>query len=129
MANEQYSILFIEDELEITEAVKEFFEDNDFKFTHSTKANDALRKAKDEVFDCILTDINLDASKGDEFIRKLRSNPDCLNRNTPIIALSSHFDSPLLVKIGPNIQGVYVKPYNLIELLNKVNQLIADAKK
>ena len=118
------SILFVEDEIELAENMRELLEDSKFKFIHSTKYIDAMVKTENQRFDCILTDINLDQGTGDALIDSIRNRPNSPNFDTPIIVLSSHIDQKLVKKVAGKIQGAFVKPYDFDEVLDKVNELL-----
>lgn len=118
------SVLFVEDELEITEGMKTLLESENYSFVSTTTARDAITKADLQEFDIILTDINLERGSGVEVIKAIRNNPKSLNKNTPIIALSSHFQQEIVKMISKYIQAAFVKPYNLAEVLEAIEKHI-----
>lgn len=118
------SILFIEDELDLVESVKEIFVESGFDFVYATTEAEAIIKLQMQKFDCILTDIALKKGSGEQVIEKIRNKHRNENKNTPIIVVSSNIDMPLIKKVRPLIQGAFVKPYKIKDLLEKVKTLI-----
>lgn len=67
-------IMFVDDEPEILQNFKDYFENNDdFIAYTATSATEALLKAQKQVFDVICTDYRMPKMNGSEFISSLRN--------------------------------------------------------
>ena len=80
-------IFLVEDEVEIAELTKEFFEDNGYQVTLSYNGEDAMERYLDLKPDLIILDVMLPKMDGMEVCRKIRSN-----YNGPIMMLTSRND-------------------------------------
>ncbi len=117
-------ILYVEDEMELAQMVMEGLRAAGFTVVHSAEYKDAALKAKNQRFDCIISDIRLLRGTGDNLILEIKQTPAHTNRNTPIIAVSSHFTKTLIAKIGVEISAAFAKPFELKELIKKLYELM-----
>ncbi len=119
--NKKYSVLLVEDEENLSEALKLNLELEGYEVTPVYDGAAALKAVKNEYFDLIILDVMLPELDGITVCENIR-----LQQNeTPILILSarnSSADRVLGLKKGAD--DYLTKPFNLEELLLRVNKLI-----
>ncbi len=121
MAQKIFSILLVEDEENLQEALKLNLELEGYEVTGSYDGADALRQFSQEHFDLIILDVMLPELDGISVCETIRLS----NTEIPILILSarnSSADRVLGLKKGAD--DYLTKPFNLEELLLRVNKLI-----
>jgi two-component system, OmpR family, response regulator VanR len=108
------SILYVDDDeltlVSLAETLGYFFK-TVFTAKNALVAQDILRTHS---VDIILTDFNMPAIDGVEFIKKVRR----FDRNTPVVFLSAHNDESILLEVIPlNASSYLYKPVNIDTLL------------
>lgn len=120
-----YSILLVEDEENLQEALKLNLELEGFEVTGCFDGNSALKYVQKEHFDLIILDVMLPEIDGITVCETIRlSHPDI-----PILILSaknSSADRVLGLKKGAD--DYLTKPFNLEELLLRVKKLLRKGK-
>ncbi len=115
------TILIVEDDLEIANAVQQGLVQNGYSCLHVSKANDALQALDNSKFQLIITDLMLPDMDGIDMISKLREK----GIDTPVLILSakrSLDDRVLGLQKGGD--DYLVKPYAFVELLARVQNLL-----
>src|SRR4051812_35809363 len=118
---DKFSILLVEDEENLQEALKLNLELEGYEVTSSYDGNSALKFVQKEHFDLIILDVMLPEIDGIAVCETIRLN----NRDIPVLILSaknSSADRVLGLKKGAD--DYLTKPFNLEELLLRVNKLI-----
>src|SRR5476651_1545527 len=126
MKENRANILLVEDEENLHEALKLNLEMEGYGVTSAFDGSDALQKIGNEYFDLIIMDIMLPEMDGISVTESIRVN----NNEVPILILSarnSSEDRVLGLKKGAD--DYLTKPFNLEELLLRVNKLIEKNKK
>ncbi|MDP1762479.1 MAG: response regulator transcription factor [Sediminibacterium sp.] len=126
MNNGKANILVVEDEENLHEALKLNLEMEGYEVTSAYDGAEALRKISNEYFDLIIMDIMLPEIDGISVTESVRVN----NNDVPILMLSarnSGADRVLGLKKGAD--DYLSKPFNLEELLLRVDKLIRKNKK
>ncbi len=121
MAQKKFSILLVEDEENLQEALKLNLELEGYEVTSSYDGADALNMIRKEHFDLIILDVMLPEIDGITVCETIRLN----NFTIPILILSaknSIADRVLGLKKGAD--DYLTKPFNLEELLLRVNNLL-----
>lgn len=121
MADKKYSILLVEDEENLQEALKLNLELEGYEVTSSYDGAEALRFVQKEYFDLIILDVMLPELDGIAVVETIRLN----NTEIPILILSarnSSADRVLGLKKGAD--DYLTKPFNLEELLLRVKKLL-----
>jgi two-component system alkaline phosphatase synthesis response regulator PhoP len=121
MSNKKYSILLVEDEENLQEALKLNLELEGYEVSSSFDGADALQKVQREHFDLIVLDVMLPELDGISVCEAIRLQ----NMQMPILILSaknSSADRVLGLKKGAD--DYLTKPFNLEELLLRVDKLI-----
>lgn len=90
MSETQKTILVVEDESDLREALREILEDEGFRVIEAKDGTSALKFAFEEKPDLILLDLMLPFMSGHEVLQKLRA--DKWGRYTKVIVLSAAED-------------------------------------
>jgi two-component system alkaline phosphatase synthesis response regulator PhoP len=126
MSEKKASILLVEDEENLQEALKLNLELEGYDVTCLGDGASALKKVKEEYFDLILLDVMLPELDGFEVSENIRLQ----NIETPILMLSARSGSADRVTgLKKGADDYLTKPFNLEELLLRVEKLIDKNKK
>lgn len=126
IAEKKTSILLVEDEENLHEALKLNLELEGYDITSAFDGTAALKAVQEEYFDLIIMDVMLPEMDGINVTETIRLS----NSEVPILILSaknSSADRVLGLKKGAD--DYLTKPFNLEELLLRVNKLINKNKK
>jgi two-component system, OmpR family, alkaline phosphatase synthesis response regulator PhoP len=126
MSTRKTSILLVEDEENLHEALKMNLELEGYDVTSAYDGTGALKTLQSEYFDLIVMDVMLPEMDGISVTETIRLN----NNEVPILILSaknSSADRVLGLKKGAD--DYLTKPFNLEELLLRVQKLIDKNKK
>jgi len=83
-----------------------------------------FKTIKEFMPDLIILDIMLNGMDGRAVFKELRLNPE--TENIPVIMASARYDENYIVSQKLNPDDYLVKPFNISDLLRKVNKLIAN---
>jgi two-component system alkaline phosphatase synthesis response regulator PhoP len=125
-SNNQGYILLVEDEENLQEALKLNLELEGYEVTSAGDGAEALKRINEEYFDLIILDVMLPEIDGIGVAENVRLK----NNDVPILmvsAKSSTADRVLGLKKGAD--DYIIKPFNLEELLLRVQKLINKNKK
>jgi len=126
MNDSKANILLVEDEENLHEPLKLNLEIEGYSVTSAYDGNEALKAIDNEYFDLIILDVMLPEIDGISVAETVRVN----NNEVPILILSarnSSADRVLGLKKGAD--DYLTKPFNLEELLLRVEKLISKNKK
>jgi two-component system, OmpR family, alkaline phosphatase synthesis response regulator PhoP len=124
--NSKANILLVEDEENLHEALKLNLELEGYAVTSAFTGNDALKAVGDEYFDLIIMDIMLPGVDGITVTETIRIQ----NNEVPILILSAKNNSAdRVLGLKKGADDYLTKPFNLEELLLRVNKLISKNKK
>jgi two-component system alkaline phosphatase synthesis response regulator PhoP len=120
------SILLVEDEENLHEALKLNLELEGYEITSAYTGPEALQKVAQEYFDLIIMDLMLPQTDGVTVIETIRIQ----NNETPILILSAkNSSSDRVLGLKKGADDYLTKPFNLEELLLRVHKLIEKNKK
>jgi two-component system, OmpR family, alkaline phosphatase synthesis response regulator PhoP len=120
------SILLVEDEENLHEALKLNLELEGYEITSAYDGSQALQKISQEYFDLIIMDIMLPELDGISVTETIR----IANNEVPILILSAKNDSSdRVLGLKKGADDYLTKPFNLEELLLRVQKLIEKNKK
>ena len=120
------SILLVEDEENLHEALKLNLELEGYEITSAYDGNEALKAIKDEYFDLIILDVMLPHVDGINVTETIRIQ----NNEVPILILSAkNTSADRVLGLKKGADDYMVKPFNLEELLLRVDKLIWKNKK
>jgi two-component system, OmpR family, alkaline phosphatase synthesis response regulator PhoP len=126
MPDKKKSILLVEDEENLQEALKLNLELEGYEVTSAYDGVEALKAIQNEYFDLMILDVMLPELDGISVCESIRLQ----NNEIPILILSaknSSADRVLGLKKGAD--DYLTKPFNLEELLLRVNKLIDKSKR
>lgn len=122
------SILIADDEKDLVETLKEAFSlaFPDLTIVTATDGMEAYRKARNQSFELICTDLKMPKLNGSDLIRALREQVS--NQETPIFLISGFSVDDQ--KIAADVKNLYVfdKPFELKEVTSKAKELINQKK-
>lgn len=122
----QPSILLVEDEENLHETLRMNLELEGYEVTSSFDGADALRKIQSEYFDLIILDIMLPELDGIHVTESIRVQ----NLDVPILILSArNTGSDRVLGLKKGADDYLTKPFNLEELLLRVQKLISKSHK
>src|SRR5688572_21065094 len=126
MAEKKYSILLVEDEENLQEALKLNLELEGYEVTGSYDGADALKFFQQEHFDLIILDVMLPELDGISVCETIRLT----NTDIPILILSAKNSSAdKVIGLKKGADDYMTKPFNLEELLLRIQKLIEKNKK
>jgi two-component system alkaline phosphatase synthesis response regulator PhoP len=120
------SILLVEDEENLHETIKLNFELEGYEVTSAFDGSQALKAITNEYFDLIVLDIMLPEIDGISVTENVRLN----NLETPILILSAkNTSADRILGLKKGADDYLTKPFNLEELLLRVDKLIEKNKR
>lgn len=126
MINSKANILLVEDEENLHEALKLNLEMEGYEVSSAFNGTEALKKVSNEYFDLIVLDIMLPEVDGIAVTESIRVN----NNEVPILILSAkNSGSDRVLGLKKGADDYLTKPFNLEELLLRVEKLIEKNKK
>ncbi len=114
-------ILILDDNQDILDVVEEALTYEQFEVHSTTLASDIIPLIKKIEPNLVLLDFRVSGTNGGEVCRSIKSNPDFTN--IPVIIFSAYINSESVL-FSYGCDAVIYKPFNLDELINKVNSLI-----
>lgn len=124
--NKKANILLVEDEENLHDALKLNLELEKYEITSAYNGADALKAIKDEFFDLVIMDIMLPQIDGITVTETIRIQ----GNDVPILILSAkNTSADRVLGLKKGADDYLVKPFNLEELLLRVEKLIQKNKK
>jgi DNA-binding response OmpR family regulator len=117
-----YKILIVEDDAVLASALKDFFEENDYKVVHVISGEEAVRAYKRTHFSIVLLDVILPGISGFEVMKEIRD----VNNSIPVIMMTdTEYDADSQVK-GYGLGAIHYvqKPVVPQVLLAQVKSLL-----
>ena len=126
MQQKQLSILLVEDEENLQDALRLNFEMEGYEVTSAYDGAAALEAVRNEYFDLIILDVMLPEIDGISVCENIRLN----NTEIPILILSAKINSgDRVLGLKKGADDYLTKPFDLEELLLRVNKLINKSKR
>jgi two-component system alkaline phosphatase synthesis response regulator PhoP len=123
---EKYSLLLVEDEVNLHDTLKLNLELEGYEVTSAKTGTAALQKAEREYFDLIIMDIMLPELDGISIIENIRIR----NNDVPILILSArNASSDRILGLQKGADDYLTKPFNIEELLLRIQKLIEKHQK
>lgn len=120
------SILLVEDEENLHEALRLNLELEGYEITSAFDGASALRTVQSEYFDLIILDVMLPGMDGISVTETIRVQ----NNDVPILILSAkNASSDRVLGLRKGADDYLTKPFNLEELLLRIHKLIEKSKK
>lgn len=114
-------LLIIDDEIEIVNPIKRFFQIKNFIVNSAQTGRDGLKKFRSERFDVILLDLNLPDLNGEDVVKVVRK----IDKETIIVVITGYgsIQSAVnLFKLG--INDYILKPFEIEELYLVIENLL-----
>ena len=126
MPSNRLSILLVEDEENLHDALKLNLELEGYEITSAFDGQEALNKLEQEYFDLIIMDVMLPGLDGISVTENIRLQ----NNEVPILILSAkNTSADRVTGLKKGADDYLTKPFNLEELLLRVQKLINKNKK
>jgi len=126
MATNRISILLVEDEENLHEALKLNLELEGYEVTSAYDGAEALKSVDQEYFDLMILDVMLPELDGISVCERIRLQ----NNNIPILILSAKNNSAdRVLGLKKGADDYLTKPFNLEELLLRVSKLVEKSQR
>ena len=126
MTPAKLSVLLVEDEENLHDALKLNLELEGYEITSAYDGHEALKKIEEEYFDLIIMDVMLPGIDGISVTENIRLQ----NNEVPILILSAkNTSADRVAGLKKGADDYLTKPFNLEELLLRVHKLIEKNKK
>ena len=126
MTSAKLSVLLVEDEENLHDALKLNLELEGYEITSAYDGHEALKKVEEEYFDLIIMDVMLPGLDGISVTENIRLQ----NNEVPILILSAkNTSADRVTGLKKGADDYLTKPFNLEELLLRVQKLIEKNKK
>ena len=126
MSNHDTVILLVEDEENLHEALKLNLELEGYQVVSAQDGMQALKALQNQYFDLMILDIMLPEMDGIEVLEAIRIQ----NNNLPVLVLSAkNTSADRVLGLKKGADDYLTKPFNLEELLLRVQKLIEKSKK
>ena len=126
MTPPKLSVLLVEDEENLHDALKLNLELEGYEITSAYDGHEALKKIEEEYFDLIIMDVMLPGVDGISVTENIRLQ----NNEVPILILSAkNTSADRVAGLKKGADDYLTKPFNLEELLLRVQKLIEKNKK
>jgi two-component system alkaline phosphatase synthesis response regulator PhoP len=123
MSKNKASILLVEDEEHLHEALKLNLELEGYEVSSAFTGTDALKAVQNEYFDLIIMDIMLPGADGISVTESIRVQQN----EVPILILSAkNASTDRVLGLKKGADDYLTKPFNLEELLLRVEKLIRE---
>lgn len=120
-------VLVVDDEPNVLRSLAQYLTIEDFTVETASNGLEALEKVDSFLPELILLDVMMPGMDGFEVLDKLKADP--VHANTPIIMLTAKDQSADVLKgYQSGATSYLVKPFNLDELVETINQVLAQAR-
>jgi CheY-like chemotaxis protein len=120
-SSEPISILFVDDSPVIRVTIKKLLNSENYELTLANDGMEALNIINEKRFDLIITDLEMPNLDGFGLMAKLSESVE--TKDIPIIVLTGHDDVSVKIDDANSLMGLYKKPWNETELLNRIKLL------
>lgn len=125
--SDRVKILVIDDEPNIVQTLQDRLEMNDYKVITACNGKEGLEKALSEKPDIILLDVIMPIMDGHEMLERLRRSE--AGKEIAVIMLTARSQSQDVARANAcGIEDYVVKPFDLSELLEKVENILQKKK-
>ena len=120
-------VLVVDDEPKIVQTLQDRLEMNDYEVLAGYDGREGLDLAAEHLPDVILLDIIMPFMNGLDMLEKLRQNPE--TQNIPVIMLTARSQQCDIARAeNCGIEDYIVKPFNIKELLEKIENVVNKSK-
>lgn len=122
-------ILVVEDDPVNQTILSDFLAANGYHTVAASSGPEGIARFERDAPDLLLVDIQLPRKSGFELLHEIKARPD--GRATPILLMSAVYNdrdqSSRTVQLGTLADGYFTKPFDLVQLLARVRQLLGEA--
>lgn len=122
-------ILVVEDDPVNQMILSDFLAANGYETVAASSGPEGVERFEADSPDLLLVDIQLPRKNGFELLREIKSRPE--GKSTPILLMSAVYNdrdqSSRTIQLGTLADGYLSKPFDLVQLLAQVRQLIGDS--
>ncbi len=115
-------VLVLDDNQDILDVVQETLSYEKFEVKSTAESDMVMSLVKEFVPDLILLDYRVAGTNGGEVCRQIKSHPEF--NNIPVIIFSAYINHQDEIS-AYGCDAIINKPFDLAELINKVNNLIS----
>lgn len=120
-------ILVVEDEPDIMRIITHALTASGYQVIHAYGGDDAIRKAKAQMPDLVLTDLAMPKVSGVEVIESIKKDPE--TQHIPILAVTAHMWDGIAQSAGQvGVSGFISKPFNMKQLLLAVQKYLPNPR-
>ena len=122
-------ILVVEDDPVNQMILSDFLAANGYDTVAASSGPEGIERFDREAPDLLLVDIQLPRKNGFELLREIKARPG--GKATPILLMSAVYNdrdqSSRTIQLGTLADGYLTKPFDLVQLLAQVRQLLGEA--
>lgn len=124
--NRPIRVLTIDDDPDMRIGVKVALEVEGYAVTTASSGAEGIDRASEFLPDIIVLDVEMPGMGGPETLRRLRSDPGL--EEIPVVFLTGKVDLDAMEETFEEIaQGYLLKPFSVIQLLNKLEEVLGTA--
>jgi len=124
---DKVKILIVDDEPNIVQTLQDRLEMNDYNVVTACNGKEGLDQAIQEQPDVVLLDVIMPVMDGLEMLEALRKEPAC--ESVSVVMLTARSQTQDIARANAcGIEDYIVKPFDLSELLEKIESIIESRK-
>jgi DNA-binding response OmpR family regulator len=124
---DKVKILIVDDEPNIVQTLQDRLEMNDYNVVTACNGQEGLEQAIQHQPDVVLLDVIMPVMDGLEMLEALRKEPTC--ENISVVMLTARSQTQDIARANAcGIEDYIVKPFDLSELLEKIESIIESRK-
>lgn len=125
-----YNLLIADDETEIAELLRLYFEKDAHTVFQAENGADALKIIETESIDCAILDVMMPGLNGFQLVKKIRSLSDEKKAGIPILMLTARVaSSDKILGLDLGADDYITKPFDPVEVVARVNANVRRFKK
>ncbi len=121
-------ILVVEDDPVNQMILSDFLAANGYETVAASTGPEGIARFESDAPDLLLVDVQLPRKNGFEVVREIKGRPN--GKDTPIVLMSAVYtdrdQSSRTVQLGTLADGYLSKPFDLVQLLTTVRQLLGE---
>ncbi len=122
-------ILVVEDDPVNQMILSDFLAANGYETVAASTGPEGIERFESDAPDLLLVDVQLPRKNGFELVREIKGRPN--GKNIPILLMSAVYNdrdqSSRTIQLGTLADGYLSKPFDLVQLLTTVRQLLGEA--
>lgn len=122
-------ILVVEDDPVNQMILADFLSANGYETVAASSGPEGIERFETDAPDLMIVDVQLPRKNGFEVAREIKSRPR--GQTTPLLLMSAvytdHDQSSRTIQLGVLADGYLTKPFDLVQLLSQVRQLLGES--